>query len=466
MLREEWRLHAGLFGGRRFALFPGWVAVVVSGATALLVSTGTDPGTVVLGLHALALVFGLHTGSVGLVGRDAARNLLGDVTLLVFSARTLPLSRRRLLAAFVVKDVVYYAGLFLVPAAVGAAIGTAVGGVPDALPPARTGFLWLTLVATFVLGLGTTLAALGLGGRGWTGRGLLLGSVAALGLSWAAGLDPTAYTPYGAFLAPTPVRTATATAVVTAVVAVGWATVDPAARSRTRTTEPAFRRWLGRVGDPLAVKTLLSLHRSAGGLGKVGFSAAVLLGVTVALLDVVERITGVEPSVGVTAGAVLGLSAFTTYNWLAGMDDIDGDLVHPLAVSHVLRAKFRAFLLLGPAVGLGCYTVAVGWLGTPVPEALVGGVLAVGVSVYVFGLTVALAGLAPNEFLFDTPRFAAFGVGVAVPLVPVLVVGVALAPVSSGLLAALGGLGTALAGVGVVLFYRSLPRWDRHHRLG
>ena len=94
----------------------------------------------------------------------------------------------------------------------------------------------------------------------------------------------------------------------------------------------------------------------------------------------------------------------------------------------VFEAKFRAFLLLGPLVGLGFYVFALVWRGGPALEALVGAVLLVGVACYIFGMTVYLTGFSPNEFLFDTALFAIFGVAMVVPLVPILVVGFALAP--------------------------------------
>ena len=119
MLREEWRLHSELFGGSRFAGFPVFVALLTSGAVYLLTTTGTEIGAILAGVHGLALFFGLRTGSTGFVGQDAMRDVLGDATMLVFSARTLPVSQRRLLSVFLLKDAVYYAVLFLLPIAVG-----------------------------------------------------------------------------------------------------------------------------------------------------------------------------------------------------------------------------------------------------------------------------------------------------------------------------------------------------------
>ncbi len=465
MVREEWRLHSRLFGGGHFAAFPVLVAALAAGGAALLASTGTATGTVLAGLHALAFVFGLHTGSVGLVGRDALDDLLGDVTLLVSSARTLPLSPGRLLGVFVLKDVVYYALLFLFPMALGTASGLLGVGELGPLVAAELALgLWASLAATFVLGMGTTLTGLGLSNRGVRGLALLAAVAAAAAAAWVGGVDLLAYTPYGAFRDPTLPHVGAAAALVVTVTVAGAAAVDPAASRPARTVAPAFRRWLARVGDPVAAKTLLDLRRSAGGVGKVGFSAAVLFGVTVGLVDLAGRITGVAPSVGVSFGAVLGLSGFTTYNWLTQSEDVDASLAHPLTVGDVFAAKFRAFVPLGPPVGLAFYAVALGWLGTPPLEAVVGAVLLVGVACYVVGTTAYLAGLSPNEFLFDAGPFAAFGAAMVVPLVPILVVGFALAPVPTGLLAGVGLAGVGLAGVGVALYWRAIPKWTRRYR--
>ncbi|WP_117594441.1 hypothetical protein [Haloprofundus halophilus] len=466
MFVEEWRMHSRLFRGSHFALFPAFVALLTAGMAWLLVVTGTEPETVFAGLHALALVFGLHTGSIGFVGRDALQNLLGDVTLLVFTARTLPLSQHRLLGIFVVKDVVYYALLFLLPMTFGTVLVTLeTEGVSGLISTGETALvLWTTLTATFVLGMGATIAGLGLTRRGASGLAMLALLLAAVAAAAVGGVDVAAYTPYGVFLEPTLSRIGAVVALVFAVFLLGAATFDATAPRPTRTVGPSFRRWWRRIGDPLATKTLLDVHRSAGGFWKVFFSAAVLFGVTVSLVDFAGQVTGVSPSVGVSFGAILGLSGFTTYNWLTQSDDLDSYLVHPVSVPAVFEAKFRAFLLLGPSVGLAFYALALGWRRSQYLDAVVGAVLLVGVACYIFGVTVYLTGLSPNEFLFDTALFAVFGVALMFPLVPILVVGFALAPLSLGSVVALGGGGAVLAIAGVVLYRRSIPRWSRRYR--
>lgn len=463
MAREEWRLHTTLFGGHRFGAFPAFIALAGAGAVWLLVWTGTAPDRIALGLHGLVFAFGLYTGSAGLVGRDAMRDLLGDVTLIVFSARTLPLAERRLLAAFIVKDVGYYGALFLLPLAVAYAPAALAAGTLARLP-----LLWATLAGTFVVGLVVTFGIIAARTRGRAGTAVLLAVAVALGLAWAVGVDLLDLLPYGFYRGSAGLLPMLGLVVTVGVGVTALAAFDPTHESPTRTARPRLGQWRGRLpSDPdgLLAKTLLDVARSSGGFWKVVFSGGVLFVVTAALVGLAGTITGRTPSTGLSFGAVLGLSSFTTYNWVTQFDDVDSYLAYPLSTAAVFRAKFRAFVVLGLPTALGYYVLAVAVWGERLRVALAGAVLLLGLSVYLFGLTVALAGLAPNEFLFDTVRFVGFTVGAAVPLVPILVVGFVVPP-SAGWLVALAVAGLALGGLGLALFRWSVPRWAARYRAG
>src|SRR6056297_3489858 len=196
MLREEWRLHEELFGGRRFGSFPVVVLALAAGGFELLRATGTDFDAVIAGLHGLVFFFGLQVGTIGLVGRDALRDVLGDVTPLVFSARTLPLSWRRLLATFLLKDVCYYTGFVLTPAVVGYGVVVVTSGAA----PASVALLWLAVVAAFAFGVSLSLALVAVATRSRPAvvGGLVAGTLAVVGL----GADPVAYTPYALYAEP------------------------------------------------------------------------------------------------------------------------------------------------------------------------------------------------------------------------------------------------------------------------
>jgi hypothetical protein len=498
MIREEWRLHATLFGGRRFAGMPLLIAALTAAGGWLFQLVGTPQTTILAGAHALVFVFGMHVGTIGLVGHDSLESLLGEVTLLLSSSRTLPLSPRRLLGVFLLKDIVYYAVMVLAPAFAGLAIGTTVGadltagaGFGDATVPAATAtadvgpavvgvgpvqaaLAFLTATATLALGFAVVFTGIALRTRRRTGNAVLLAAIAAAVTGWWMGaVDVVAYTPYALLELPAEDLTAFLSGLVrmlgptVLLVAAGVSLYDPTYQSPTRTRTASFDRWRRRLrdADGLVTRTLFDVARSGGGLVKVPFSAGIVGLVAVGTVEFVGVLTGRPPAVGVTLGALLGLTAFTTYNWLTQFDDPGSYLIYPVGVDAVLTAKYRAFLVLGPPVGLGAYALAAVWYRPPAIDLLAGGALLVGLQGYLFGVTVYLAGLRPAELLFDTVLFAGFTLAVATALVPVLVVGLAFGgltdPTVGGALVAVSAV---LGVVGIALARLARGRWTRRYR--
>ena len=455
MVREEYRLHAELFGGR-FAMFPVVVAALSTAGVWLLGLTGTPPETVAAGLHGLVFFFGLQVGTIGLIGRDALRDVLGDVTLLVFSARTLPVTWRRLLATFLLKDLLYYSVLFVGPVAVGyAAVALAEGAAP-----AGVALLWVTASATFGLGVGTSLVLAGLGTRN---RPLVL--VVALGIAAAVvsgRVDALAFTPLAFYTSPSVSTALSGFGPVVVLAVLGPALFERPEGGPARTAADRYSRLRGRLGDGVATRSVLEVAGSSGSVWKVLFSMGVLFVVTALLVVEVGRATTLDPSLGIAVGTLLGLGAFTTYSWVTQYDDAVEYRRYPVSMRAVFAGKRRAYLVLSVPAGL------VSLLGSavrvPLAEVAVGAVVFPLVAVYVFGVTAYVAGLSPNELLFDTPRFVAFGVALAVVAVPVVVA--ALAYTESPVVANAVALGVAAlsAAVGLAVGRRAGPRWEDRTR--
>ncbi|MFC6718312.1 hypothetical protein ACFQGT_11780 [Natrialbaceae archaeon GCM10025810] len=479
LLREEWRLHTNLFGGWRFALFPLLIAGLTAGAGVALAATGTSSGSVIAGVHALALVFGLYSGTAAFAGSDMLESVFGRLSFVLSSASTLPLSRRRLLGVFLLKDALFYGVVFVLPMALGVA-PLLEDGLSASILPSITA-VWLSLCLTFAAGMAATVALIAFRTRG-APTSLLGAGVGALAfVGWT--------TPVGEYLGTVLVplegtlASAGGLAFATLALAAGSiAAYDPTYAKPARTASDRFVGLTdalstgggrprasdggGNARTGLVAKTLLDLARSSGGVVKPFVSVAVLFGLVAALVGVVTEITGLEPAPGIFFGGVLGLSAFTTYNWLTQFDSVEEYLVYPVSVEDVFRAKRTAFLLVGaPTVALP-YLAALVWLEATFLDALAGAALLVGYGLYYYALTVYIAGFDPNEFLFDTVRFATFTVGVAVALVPPLVAGFVVVPPSAPVAGAvaLGGIG--FGAIGAVLSSRAGPRWERRYREG
>jgi hypothetical protein len=458
MLREEYRLHEHLFGGARFAAFPLVVALVAAVGFELLAITGTGFETVVAGLHGLVFFFGLQVGTIGLVGRDALRDALGDVTMLVFSARTLPVSWNRLLAVFLLKDLVYYGLFFLAPigfAAIPSALAAGVG-------PGRIALLWCTLLLAFALGVTLSLTLAGLGTRS---RLAVVVPVAAVTVAVVAfGFDVVAYTPYALYAAPSPLTAFRAVAPIVVFGVVGPLVFTPATGGAARTTPERFTRLRSRLGDRhgFTTRAVLDVTRSSGSVWKVAFSMGLLVLVAGFLLNEISAATGLSPSPGIAFGTLLGLGAFTTYSWVTLYDDPAEYLRYPVALATVVRAKRRAFLLFTVPTGWLYLAVAAYWY--PLSDLAVGAVVVPLVALYVYGVTTYVTGFSPNELLFDTPLFAAFDAALAVVAVPLLVAALVYPVAPTTAMAVTLVVSLLAAGVGVVLTNRAGPRWERRLR--
>lgn len=116
-------MHSELFSGRSFASFPLIIFLIsLLGFWTVTEFSTLAADSLTRGLAILGLFLGLSVGSIGFSSSDAMKNVLGPTNFLVYASRTLPVSRRKLLTAFILKDLIYYTGLFLLPVGLGAAI--------------------------------------------------------------------------------------------------------------------------------------------------------------------------------------------------------------------------------------------------------------------------------------------------------------------------------------------------------
>ena len=460
MIREEYRLHSELFGDR-FAAFPLLVAALSGAGFWLLTLTDVGVGAVAAGLHGLVFFFGLQVGSIGLVGRDALRDVLGDVTLLVFSARTLPVTWRRLLAVFLLKDLIYYSVLFLGPLAAGYAVFAVTAGVPVG----DVGLLYLTTAATFAYGAGASLTAAGVATRSRIARlGLLAGVVAVTTATVAGRVDPVALSPLAFYESPSLATAAAGFGPVVVLSVLGPLTFRPADGGAARSSPDRYSRVRTLLSDDtgVATRSTLEVARSSGSVWKVLFSMGVLFGVTALALDQVTRATGVAAHAGIAFGTLLGLGAFTTYSWVTQFDSAEEYLRLPLSLSAAFAGKRTAFLALSVPAGLVYLLGSLLWL-SPVQVA-VGAVVFPLVAVYVFGVTAFVTGFAPNELLFDTPLFVAFGAALAAVAVPLVVAALAYTEAPTVAVGVSVGVSLLAAAVGVGLSNRAGRRWQRKLR--
>ena len=151
MMKEEWRLHSTMFGSLSFALFPVLIFGIVFMSSFLLplFRAVLPAGDLALIITGVFLLLGVMVGGFGLLGNEVMNRRFGQMSLLAYSARSLPLSERYIFTNFVLKDIVYYLILWVLPFVLGFAVASPFIGVQAGYPL----LLFASLTLTFLFGL-------------------------------------------------------------------------------------------------------------------------------------------------------------------------------------------------------------------------------------------------------------------------------------------------------------------------
>ncbi len=416
MMREEWRVHAELFGSVGFALFPVLVGAMACMGTVLVpvVNAALPAGDLATIVHLLFLLVGVMVGGFGLAGNEAMNRRFGQVSFVAYAARTLPLSERRIFAVFVAKDTVYYLLLWILPVIAGVAVASPFAG----LAPGTVLRLALTLLLAFLVGLAVLFLLSTVWGRSKTAfavLGAILAAGAAAVVFTTGGLPP--FPPlvlYRSFSWP---LLAATLAGIGAALAVSLLLFRPGSAGGERRHPDRFSglaRRLDCLPHPaLAAKDLLDLWRSGGGVGQVLFALLLPLGLCWFLLSLLDRV--LPPHGVLLLFAVLaGVLGSTVYTWLTAFDALGPYGCLPVGVGTLIRSKLTSFGLL-QAVPTGIVlAAALATGGGAVALPAIG--LALGLSAWAVAVTVYLAGLSPNVLVYDPKVLAAYLAGVGVPV--------------------------------------------------
>lgn len=424
MLEEEWRIHARLFGGQAFALFPVLIASISAVVYAVVYMANVTPLGIKHGLHYVMLFLGLNVGTIGFISRDAIKNVLGEQNLLVFSSRTLPISHPRILMVFLVKDFLYYAFLMILPILLGLMpsalyFGTAITAFP---------MLWLTTTGMFMLGVSLSFlfATVYQRSRTYTAFTLavVLGSIGILGRN-AVQLTPIAVFLESFHAYPSLSTVVTGFLPIFGFTIIGLILFSNESRRHHRTRDDRFARLSARVSRyidtslPLTLKTVLELSRSSGGVFKLLFSQGVIFVLFIGILVYVPEMYPAPDSPVLALSVILSIGSLSTYSWINRFDR-DKDYLHlPLDLRDVFREKMYAYFLLSLPIGYA-YLVLAGtvfgfdWF-------VLSTFLFPLISMYLFGAIAHTAGLNPDRMLFNVERFLVFAALLGVVIVPLFV---------------------------------------------
>lgn len=440
MIKEEWRMHSSLFGHSGFALFPVFIFLFtffVSLVLPVFREIVSDAG-VALGMHYFFLLVGGMVGAFGLMGREFMNRRFGQASLIAYSSRTLPVSERVIFLNFLVKDIVYYFILYVLPFIAGFALAVKLV-LPSAAESFKIPLLTLTLSLSFMIGLSVVFFLSTVYAH--SGKAVIAGLLLAFhALLFASGNfnEEVLYALPGLafYLTPSETRQLLASVFLIRV---------PSALSLIflKVDYPQVYRYAAFVA-----KDSLDLKRSEGGLGKIIFSFLLPATLVWVLLSALGNVIPALDSL-LLFSLVLGVLSSSMYNWLTEFDLFASYAFLPLKVSDVIKSKLDsyAFLNVVPFVflfGLGLKTEPY----TLVPSLLV----FLSISFYMVTVLVYLTGLYPSVNLYNGKTFALY----ALSIIPVLIFNIVLSILGPYYLLA----DLALLPVAVYLLGRSFRKWD------
>ncbi|MDH7509502.1 MAG: hypothetical protein QHH04_00465 [Methanolinea sp.] len=403
LMKEEWRMHSTMFGSISFALFPVMIfGIVFMGSFLLpLLSVAFPAGDLAFLAHASFLLLGFMVGGFGLLGNEMMNRRFGQASLLVYSSRNLPLSERFIFTNFVVKDIVYYFFLWVLPFGGGYIAASPFLGIPLS----RALLLLLTLSLSFLLGLCVVFLLSSLYVRSKTACFLAVivpGIAGGVYSAWSGTNPALLFPPY---LLYSGFSWMTFLGISIAIAALFTASVvlfSPEGTGSTRT----YGRMLGRLAkvlsflpqSPIVAKDFLDLSRSGIGIGQALFSFLIPLVVIWFFLSLLE--SSLPPhGLIVIFSLTTGIIASTIYTWVTEFDSFGPYSCLPLSVSTLIAGKMTTFLLLQalPAVFIGAVT---GMSSGPemVAPAVV---LCISISVYAASVMAFLCGLFPGVLVYD-----------------------------------------------------------------
>jgi len=427
MIKEEWRMHSNIFGNNGFALFPVFIFLFtffVSLILPIFREIFTD-AEIAFGLHYFFLLVGGIVGAFGLMGREFMNRRFGQASLIAYSSRTLPISQRVIFANFLVKDIVYYFVLYVLPFFAGFALAAELVPAGNFHLPVILLILLLTLSLSFMIGLSLVFflsTVYAHSGKLFI-SGLLAVTIFMLLISGKLDSEILYSLPsLSFFLVPSKDQLLLSLlfVIIPSALSLIFLKVDfPQAKKSFPNSFSRICRHLGpyRYAAFIA-KDSLDLKRSEGGIGKIIFSFLLPMVLIWMLLSALQEVIPILNTLTLFS-LILGVLSSSMYNWLTEYDIFASYAFFPLKVSDVIKSKLNSYFFLNliPFVLLTLLALK------EEPASLLPSLLLyISFSFYMVSILVYLTGLSPSINIYNGKTFAVY----ALSVIPLLLINIIL----------------------------------------
>ncbi|MBS3052040.1 MAG: hypothetical protein J4428_01555 [Candidatus Aenigmarchaeota archaeon] len=410
MIKEEWRIHSTIFSGMKFFLFPFVISLFVFLVSLLfsIFSSIITFNQIALLIHYLFVLFGLSVGAFGLLGREIMNRRFEQASMIAYSSRTLPLSEKRILLNFFIKDIIYYFLLWILPVVVGFAIASPIISVN-----LNYSFILLTtLTLSFLIGLSISFFLSTIYVHSMK---LLIGI---LSLTIISGVFTNRYFHTNVmellpsitfFFNPSMnlIIASLAIVVILSSFSIFFFKVDYAEKKRMFKNHFNVLSNIFRFNkySIFIAKDILDMNRSGGGMGKILFSLLFPLIIIWLMLSIFLKLLPTTNTL-IMFSIFLGVMSSSIYNWLTEFDLFTAYSFLPIKTSEVIKGKLNTYVLLNIISLIILIVVA---LVTSILNYLLPSIASfIMVSFYSLAVTVYLTGLHPNILLYDAKILLAY----------------------------------------------------------
>lgn len=421
MLLEETRLHTQLFDKKRLLTYPlviaALLAIAAYSSTQILNLVSVNIFIIIT--HILLFFFGMQTGSLAFESRDMIKNLLGETTFLLYANTILPISEKKLVGTFILKDILFYAGVFFLP------VSVALGGATMNLKLIPILFLTTTLI--FCLGLTLTISSISLQ---FKSRYSIIGIITTLIVIVLTviqfnTIDIFDYYSLANFTTLSILTLGTVLFSILSVIS--FETPSELTEKETYKDSAFITKLTEKIPllnsneTALYRKTNTDIFRSSGGIWKIVFSSGTLLLLAVVLEQLLTNEIRIQPYHTLLYTTIFLMGSFTTYTWVFQGDSKEEYTIYPISNSDIINGKFASFMTFtAGSLGLIIAGTTI-YYNTSIYEVLTTILFGTAFSIFYYGVTTYHAGTKPTEFLFDSVRFTKFSISIMTVTLPVLI---------------------------------------------
>jgi hypothetical protein len=364
---------------------------------------------IALGIHYLFLLLGGMVGAFGLIGREFMNRRFGQASLIAYSSRSLPVSERLIFANFLVKDIVYYFVLYVLPFIAGFSLALTL--IPAENFHFPVALLLITLSLSFMIGLSLVFFLSTIYAH--SGKLLTLGFLAGLILLIfiSKNLNPKIFyvlPSLSFFLFPSQNHFLSSFILIIIPLALSLIFLKVDFPSEKKSFPNSFTSLCRKLGSyryaAFVTKDFLDLKRSEGGLGKLIFSLFLPAFLLWMLLSAMGRVL-LNLNTIILFSLVLGVLSSSMYNWLTEYDIFASYAFLPLKVSDMIKSKLNSYIFLNliPLIILVLFTLEKD------PESLLPALLIfLSISLYMVSVVIYLTGLSPSINLYNGKTFAIY----------------------------------------------------------